>query len=83
MELTEERQQQIDQIKQNMTCPFDFKCEKSTFKSYPKLRPMGELLECQEEDAEKCRHALAFGQVFICRCPLMEFIRISNSGTTF
>ena len=37
----------------------------------------------QEEEAENCSHALGFGQVFICRCPLMDFIHKSNSGISF
>ena len=83
MELTEERQRQIDKIKRDLTCPFDFKGEKSGFKSYPKVRSMGDLLECQEDDAKNCGHSLSFGQGFLCRCPLMKYIRNSNSGTSF
>ncbi len=83
MELTEERQQRIDKIKRDITCCFDFKCEKSVFKSYPKVRSMGELLECHEEDAKECGHSLSFGHGFLCRCPLLKYIRNSNSGASF
>jgi hypothetical protein len=84
MELTEERQRQLDKIKRDITCHFDFKCEKSDFKSYPKVRSMGELLQCNEDDdAKECGHSLSFGHGFLCRCPLMKYIRNSNSGTSF
>jgi len=83
LELTKEQQQQIETIKNDMTCLFDFKCEKPGFKTYPKIKLMGGLLECQEDDAENCGHSLPFGHIFLCNCPLMKYIRSLNSGINF
>ena len=82
-ELTQQRQRQIESIKSKMNCPFDFKCEKSDLTAYPKVRSMGGLLRCQEDDAKNCGHSLPFGNGFFCRCPLIKYIRNPNSGTSF
>ena len=82
-ELTQQRQMQIESIKSKMNCPFDFKCEKSDFTAYPKVRSMGTLLECKEDDAKECGHSLSFGYGFLCRCPLLKFIKSSSCGSNF
>jgi hypothetical protein len=74
MELTEEHKKQIEEIKSKMFCPFNFKCEKEGFTSYPKVKKITTLLECFEEDATRCGCSLSFGETHFCKCPLNKYI---------
>jgi hypothetical protein len=79
MEFSDEEKRQIEKVKAKMNCPFDFKCQKDEFASYPKIKPVATLLSCLEEDAKQCGYSLPFGNGFFCKCPLNKFIH--NSGS--
>jgi hypothetical protein len=74
MELSEEEKRHIEKVKAKMNCPFDFKCQKDQFTGYPKIKPVGTLLSCLEEDAKFCGYSLPFGNGFFCKCPLIKYI---------
>ena len=74
MELTKEKQRQIETIKSDMTCPFDFKCQKSGFKSFTKVKQVGNLLECLEDNKQECEFSFSFRIGYLCRCPLNRYI---------
>jgi hypothetical protein len=75
MELTEEHKHHIEVIKSRMRCPLDFKCEKSGFADYPKVKQVGKLIGCLQEDTQFCTFSLSFGKGYFCRCPLNEYIQ--------
>ena len=80
MELGEEQERQIKTIKSDMTCPFEFRCEKGGFAGYPKVREVSTLLECSQEDAALCGHSMSFGNTHFCQCPLNNYIHKECSG---
>lgn len=75
MELTQQQQERVQQIMDEMDCPLDFKCYKSDFTDLCKVRCSGDIVECLEENAKLCRLAMAFGFGFYCRCPLNHYIQ--------
>jgi hypothetical protein len=75
MQLTQNQLKHIEAIKSTMQCPMDFKCERSRFNGHPRVRRVGELLECLEEDAEYCPFSLPSGLGHFCRCPLNVYIQ--------
>ena len=80
MELSDEHRQRIDAIKGTMSCPFDFKCEKEGFSTYPKVGSIGTLFECFEVDAKTCGLSFPFGNTFFCKCSLNDFIQKVRLG---
>ena len=51
-------------------CPVGCRCHRLNLEELCKARTMGveSLLECLEEDPEKCVFAFAFGGSYFCRC---------------
>jgi hypothetical protein len=80
MELNEEHRRHIEAIKSTMRCPLDFRCERLGFGSYPSVKPLGELLECLEEEAEYCPFSSTFGIGYLCNCPLNRYIYSLGKG---
>jgi len=71
--------QEIDEIQKIISkynCPFDFRCYKSGFKDLcgTMLVHDGRLVECVDENAEKCHYSFSFGSGFLCTCPLRIYI---------
>ena len=67
---------EIEKIIGGMTCPKDFRCYKSKFKSICKAEfAKGEsLLVCLEENPPECIFSLFYATRYYCRCPLREYI---------
>jgi hypothetical protein len=75
MQLTQDQLKHIEAVKSTMKCPMDFKCERSRFNWHPKVKRVGGLLECLEEDAEYCPFSFGCGLGNLCRCPLNMYIQ--------
>ena len=74
MEITSAQQRMVEDIKNRMECPLDFKCEKAGFSDYPKVRSVGDNLECLEEEAPYCPFTFPCHEGNLCRCPLNNYV---------
>ena len=74
MELTQEQIESAEAIKDNISCPRGFECQKLGFANWPKVKRIGALLECLEETARECPFSFSFGFGHLCRCPLNRYI---------
>lgn len=75
MELTKDQRERVEWIKAQMDCPNGFPCYESGFQVLPRVKRMGTLLECLQDDAQSCPFALAFGYGYFCRCPLNKYVQ--------
>ena len=84
MEFSEEHKKQIETIKSEMSCPREFKCQKTGFANFPKVKQVGKLLECLEDNKQECEFSVSFGIGYLCRCPLNRYIHnFVNSKAVF
>ena len=76
MEIPQEHKIQIDKIMNEMECPKDFECRTSDFENLGKtsLIADNQLVECLEENRQRCGYTLPFGQTALCKCPLRNYI---------
>jgi hypothetical protein len=74
MEITQQQKKVIDEIIRDLKCPKEFKCQKLGPNNLPKLKRVGQLLGCLEQDAEDCPWSVPFGFGYFCRCPLNNYI---------
>ena len=75
---TPESERQMEQIAAAMECPKDFECRKAGLEDLCKCKYLGhqdnDLVECLDEDRQRCRFSLPFGKSYFCKCPLRVFI---------
>ena len=71
-----EHKRKIEEIVGVMNCPKDFKCCESDFANVCKAKDIGiqSFLVCLEEDPQRCKFALSFGDSYLCQCPLRVYI---------
>ena len=76
IKLTIEEIEEIQKYISQNKCPFDFKCYKNGFEELSGVIVdlEGNIVECLDENAEKCHHSLRFGSGFLCACPLRHYI---------
>ena len=67
---------EIEEIIGQMKCPKDFSCYRSGFKELCKAKDIGieGYLECLEKNPMKCKFAMSFGVLFVCKCPLRYYL---------
>ena len=72
----EEERKKIDEIINGLKCPKDFACAQSGFERLCKARDLGleSFLDCLEEKPAGCNFALAFGNGYLCQCPLRVYL---------
>lgn len=70
------RKCEIEKIISKMACSKDFRCCKSNFKQLSKVEDVGieSFIKCLENDAWQCEFAFAFGDCYLCKCPLRIYI---------
>ena len=68
-----ELKQLISKVK---SCERDFVCARPGFNDVPKGSVInnGELVECLEDRAKHCKHAVPYGNGSYCYCPVRLFI---------
>jgi len=66
----------IEDIIGKMTCPKDFKCYNSGFKTLCKAKNIGleSYLDCLEKNPYAWGFSISFGNGHLCRCPLRHYI---------
>lgn len=81
MEILQEHHQEIEEIiaemqSKGIVCTKDYECYKSSFDKLCKTREIGHsnLIECFDEEAKSCGISFAFGENYICKCPLRRYI---------
>lgn len=76
MEMTQEHRQAMEGMARHVKCSKDFMCYKSGADNLCKARDFGmkEYIDCLEPEPHKCEFSLAFGQGYLCRCPLRIYI---------
>ena len=74
MEVTQEHKTQIKEIISGIECPKDCECYKSEFESLCKIRILGEVVECLDDNSQLCRFSFNFGFGYFCNCPLRKYI---------
>lgn len=81
MEITEPHREKLENIVSNMNCLGDFQCYRSGFTRLPNVKPVNAkgLLECFEKDRKNCEFALAFGDTYYCKCPVLGYA-VENMG---
>ncbi len=75
--MLEEHNKKIQEIMQGMQCPKKFQCARDGFNSVCKARDLGVGLSgyvnCLES-TPGCGFALAFGEGYLCHCPLRVYL---------
>ena len=76
MEISQEHERQIEKIISEMECPKDFECRNSDFENLGKTELIADnqLVECMNEENKLCLFSLSFGHIFLCKCPLRNYI---------
>lgn len=66
----------IAEIKAGMQCSKGFVCENSGFEQLCKAVDLGieSFLDCRDENRVGCPFVIAFGNGFLCECPLRLYI---------
>jgi hypothetical protein len=66
----------LEEIIDNLQCPYDFLCYKSNFKKLCKAQDIGieSFLVCLDDTPEECVFTLSFGGSKFCKCPLRVYI---------
>jgi hypothetical protein len=76
IKLTIEEIDKIQEYINNNTCPFDYKCYKNGFEDLSGVLVDlgGNIIECLDDNANRCNHSLPFGSSFLCACSLRQYI---------
>ena len=76
IKLTPEEIDEIQEFVNQCDCPSDFKCYKKGFEDISGVIVdlEGNIIECLDENANKCHHSLPFGSDYLCTCPLRRYI---------
>ena len=74
--MKDDDRKRIEEMTGNIKCPKNFKCVESGFENLCKAKDFGldDYLECLEEDPQKCKFALSFGNGYFCQCPLRVYL---------
>jgi len=74
--MKDDDRKRIEEMTGNIECPKNFKCVESGFENLCKAKDFGldAYLECLEEDPQKCKFALPFGNGYFCQCPLRVYL---------
>ena len=66
----------IEELMCEFTCPKDFECYRSGFRTLCKARDIGlkSFVACLVSNPLECKFSLLFGGVFFCTCSLRIFI---------
>jgi hypothetical protein len=74
--MEEEHRKELERITQNIYCPKLLQCYTTGFKILCKARDIGlhSLIECLEEDPEKCPFSMSFPGLVCCKCAVRVYI---------
>ena len=74
--MNEDVRKEIEEIIGKMKCPKDFICYRSGFEKLCEARDFGieDYLECMEPEPTNCKFSLAYGTLFLCKCPLRYYL---------
>ena len=83
MEITNECEREIEQIKATMHCPKDFHCEQAGFED---LSPVtvyegANVIQCEKADASNCAQSSTLSpfRVVFCMCPLRKYMALQHN----
>ena len=64
-----------EKIKAEMSCPFNFECERADFAGYPDVHNSTNLLQCTSEKVSDCGFTVPYSNSFYCKCPYLNYVR--------
>lgn len=70
------QQNGLNDIMRGVSCPRDFMCHKSEFKTPSDIGHIGltSLVLCTEKHAQQCEFSLEFGNHHLCKCAVRIYI---------
>jgi hypothetical protein len=72
--------QNLEEVAAGTPCTKNHECLRSHLQTLAKVEVVadGRALLCLSEDAWRCRHAIAFGRVMVCMCPVRKLIAATS-----
>ena len=69
----------LNQLKEQIACKKKYRClvDIAREPQAAKYHALSDLMECLDDQSSACKFSTAFGESFMCRCPLRKFAAIN------